>query len=177
MIHSTIGLIHTIAATAALIIGGCIFIRPKATTQHRVAGYAYSLAMVTLIITAFFIYRLTGSFNFLHVLALVSTVTLGRGLYHAIARRPKGTWLETHYGWMSWSYIGLFAAFIAETATRVGVPYLYQHHGVRSFGWFWAIVALTTFGVCFLGGHLVGSNRSALKRYARNNDRKSFGFH
>ncbi|MFN7139976.1 MAG: DUF2306 domain-containing protein [Limisphaerales bacterium] len=166
MIQSATGLVHTIAAFAALLLGAWVFLRPKFGIQHRVAGYAYTVAMVTLIITALLIYRLTGRFNLLHFFALVSTVTLVRALYFAFTRKPADKWLERHHFWMSWSYIGLFAAFIAETATRVGISYLYQHHGVRSFGWFWAIVILTMFGVCFFGALLVERNRKILNKYA-----------
>src|SRR5687768_12828025 len=91
MIHSVTGLVHTIAASIALVTGVAIFFRPKATKLHKALGYLYSLSMITLIVTAFSIYRLTRSFNILHVAALVSSVTLGFGplLRHlAAAQRP-----------------------------------------------------------------------------------------
>lgn len=148
MFHGITGLVHTIAAFASLLIGAWIFLRPKAGKLHRSFGYAYTAAMSIMIVTAFFIYQLTGTVNFLHILAVVSTLTLARALYCAIRKRPAGRWLEVHYEWMSWSYIGLFAAFIAETATRVALPYLFQHFGQRAIGWFWGIVILVIAGSC-----------------------------
>src|SRR5688500_7496183 len=124
MIHSATGLVHTIAAVIALITGVVIFLRPKRGRFHRSIGYIYSVSMIILIVTAFSIYRLTRSFNILHIAAVISSVTLGLGLFAARTRKPSGFWLERHYHWMAWSYIGLFAAFLAETATRVVVPYL-----------------------------------------------------
>ncbi len=41
---------------------------------------------------------------------------------------------------MCWSYVGLFAALIAETSTRVGMPWVTQHFGKGSTVVFWAIV-------------------------------------
>jgi uncharacterized membrane protein len=165
MIHSVTGLVHTVAALIALVVGVVIFFRPKATRLHKALGYLYSVSMITLIVTAFSIYRLTKSFNILHIAAIVSAVTLGFGLYHAISRRPKGAWFDKHYEWMSWSYIGLFAAFIAETATRVGMPYLHQNFGIRSFGWFWLLVGIATFAVVYVGAFLLQKNRVILQRY------------
>ena len=97
MIHSAMGLVHTVTAVLALLVGVLIFFRPKASRLHRMLGYVYSASMLTMLVTAFLIYRLTGSFNVLHIFAVISTATLGRGLYHAITRQPKGAWLDPHY--------------------------------------------------------------------------------
>jgi flagellar hook-associated protein 1 FlgK len=112
------------------------------------------------------VYRLTGSFNLLHAFALVSTMQLSCGLYRAIARKPKGAWLASHYYWMSWSYIALFAALIAESATRILVPYLRDHYAVRSFGWFWGIVGVVMLAVFSTGQFLMKRNREILKGYS-----------
>ena len=163
MIHSTFGLIHTLAAITALLAGLLVFLRPKAGTLHRRIGYVYSAAMVIMIATALWIYQLTGSFNLLHAFALVSTVQLSCGLYHVIARRPRGAWMKAHFEWMCGSYIGLCAALVAETSTRVLMPWLHDR-GVRSFGWFWAIVGAVTFAVVWAGQVLMNRNRGILQR-------------
>ncbi len=167
MIHSAIGLVHTLAAVLSLLVGLSIFLRPKAGRLHRTLGYVYSAAMLTMIVTAFSMYQLTGSVNLLHIFALISSIQLSRGLYHAIARKPKGGWLVIHYDWMSGSYIGLCAAFVAETSTRVVMPYLREHHGVESFGWFWVIVGVATFVVVAVGQSLMRRNRTIVQGYAR----------
>ena len=155
-----------IAAVAALLIGLCIFLRPKATTLHKILGYVYSVSMLTMLITALSIYRLTSSFNLLHAFAILSTIQLSRGLYHAISRKPKGAWLAPHYRWMSYSYIGLCAALVAEGSARVLMPYLHDH-GIQSFGWFWVIVGIATFAVVSIGQFLMQRNRAILKGYDR----------
>ena len=84
-IHSTVGLVHTIAAVLALLVGLLIFLRKKAGALHRFLGYVYSLSMLVMLMSALSIYRLSGSFNLLHGFALFSTLQLGRGLYHAVS--------------------------------------------------------------------------------------------
>lgn len=165
MIHSATGLIHLITALTALLIGLVIFIRPKGGSLHKILGYVYSTSMFTMLITALLIYHLTGSFNFLHGFAILSTLQLVRGLYHAILRKPKETWLDFHYLWMSYSYLGLCAALIAESATRILIPYLQNSYGVRSFGWFWGIVGIVMFAVVGVGQFLIKRNRAHLTGY------------
>jgi uncharacterized membrane protein len=63
MIHSATGLIPTLAASCALLTGIVIFARPKATSFHRSLGYLYSISMMVMLSTAFFIYHLTKSFK------------------------------------------------------------------------------------------------------------------
>ena len=166
MIHSAVGLVHVIAAVISLLSGLVIFLRKKAGALHRFMGYVYSLAMFVMLVTALSIYRLSGSFNLLHGFALISTVQLGRGLYHAVLRKPKGSWLDAHYHWIIGSYIGLCAALVAESATRVIMPYLYDQ-GVRSFGWFWGIVGTATFVVVWVGQILMRRNHGILKDHRR----------
>ncbi len=166
MIHSAIGLVHVIAAVISLLSGLVIFLRKKAGALHRFLGYVYSLSMFVMLGTALSIYRLNGSFNLLHGFALFSSLQLGRGLYHAVSRKPKGAWLDAHYQWIVGSYIGLCAALVAESATRVIMPYLYDQC-VRSFGWFWGIVGAATFIVVWMGQILMSRNRGILKIHRR----------
>ena len=166
MIHSVVGLIHTLAAVVALVTGLSIFFRRKVGVIHRTLGYVYSVSMLIMLVTAFSIYRLTNSFNFLHGFALLSTFQLSRGFYFAISRQPKRAWLDSHYEWMCASYIGLVAAFVAETSVRILMPYLENSYGVTSFGWFWALVGIATFVVVWIGQILMQRNRASLKGYA-----------
>ena len=66
---------------------------------------------------------------------------------------------------MTGSYIGLCAAFIAESAARFLMPYLHDDLGVRFFGWFWVIVGIATFIVVAVGQSLVQRNRARLTGY------------
>ena len=164
MIHSPLGLIHTLAASSALIVGAIVFFRPKAGILHRRLGYAYTLAMIITIFTAFMIYRLTGKANILHLAALVSGLTLGNGLWHVFQRRNDGKWFEKHFKAMSSSYLGLLAAFFAETATRIGMPYL-QEKGMASFGWFWSIIGIVSFLIIFVGMKVLKAKQPRLEKY------------
>lgn len=151
------GYLHLSAAVVALLAGATIFFRRKGTVIHRGLGYVYSAAMVTVLVTALLIYRLTHSFNILHFFAVVATPPLVIGLTVAILRRPG--WLEWHYRWMSWSYVGLFAAFLAETATRVILPYAREHFGITSRSFFWTLVFGMTALVTLVGARLIRRNQ------------------
>jgi hypothetical protein len=159
MIHDLKGLVHTVAASAAILIGAVIFLRPKGGRAHRWFGYAYSLCMLTVVVTSFTIYRLTGRFNFLHGAAIASSISLSFGLAHAVLRWPRELWQVWHYYWMSWSFIGLVAAFVAEISTRVAMPYIVAHVGRSYLLGFWVVVGLASLLVFAIGIYLV--NRHA----------------
>lgn len=163
MIQSITGLIHTVSAFCAILSGLVIFVRPKATFFHRTLGYVYSISMVVMLGTAFFIYHLTKSFNLLHIFAIVSCPPLILGFFAAFRRRPG--WLPRHYHWMCYSYMGLCAAFVAETATRIVMPYLASHYQIRSMAWFWIVVSVCSFGVFFAGRWLMERNKSLVARF------------
>lgn len=133
-----IGLLHTGAAVAALACGAVVLLQRKGTRMHRRIGWAYVASMVTLNVTALLIYRLFGGVGPFHVAALASLATLAAGIVTVVRRRPAQSWVERHYSWMAYSYLGLVAAGVAEATTRSGV-----------IGFWWAVLAATvfTFGV------------------------------
>ncbi len=163
MIRSITGLIHTIAACCALLSGVVIFSRPKATLFHKTLGYIYSASMVILIVTAFFTYHLTKSFNVLHIAAIMACPPLVVGVSAAITRHPKEGWLMRHYYWMCWSYVGLCSAFVAEATTRVVMPYVYGRFGLHSMSLFWIMVAVASCAVTIPGAYFVERNRKLIK--------------
>jgi hypothetical protein len=98
--------------------------------------------MIGLIVSALSIYDLTGNFGPFHVAAIVATITLFMGLASVLLRRPRKQWIEAHATWMSWSYIGLIAAFLAESLSRFVMPrewrtYLDRTGSGRSSGLPW----------------------------------------
>ncbi len=115
--------------------------------------------MVTVLGTSFAMYSLTGGFNVLHVAAIVSSICLLMGLKYAITRRPKQMWFALHYHWMCWSYVGLLAAFVAETSTRLAMPFLVARFEGFSYGIFWTIVGVASAAVTLAG-------RSLIRRHA-----------
>jgi uncharacterized membrane protein len=164
MSYSLLGLFHLFTAITALISGALVFYSRKGTRRHKQTGYTYTVSMVIVIVSAFSTYNSTGSFNILHLAALISAVTLSCGMYFVLRKKKDKDWLPKHYMFMIWSYIGLFAAFISESATRIGVPYL-ERANVESFVWFWAIVGLASFLVVYIGILLIQKNKHALERY------------
>jgi uncharacterized membrane protein len=140
--------LHIGAAVSALIFGLCVFLTRKGTRLHKQFGYAYFFNMLLLNISALFIYRLTGQFGPFHGAALASLLTLMAGFTAAYLRLPQGRWLELHYEFMSWSYVGLVAAGVSEATTRLpSAP-------------FWPAVFAGTLIVLLLGGSLIARGRA-----------------
>ncbi len=154
-ISSYLGISHTIFAVVAMISGVWVLLQPKGGRRHRQLGYVYVGAMLLMLITAFGIYRLFGGFGIFHFFAVISLLTLAGGMYPALKRYRN--WLGLHYRLMSWSVAGLYAAFVAEVATRV-FPQKY-------FGW---IVGLGSALVIGISAYLIYSRRKyILEKYKR----------
>ena len=113
-----IGLIHLVAAVVALTCGTLVLVRPKGTLTHKRWGYAYVFSMTVMLATSFLIYRLFHGFGLFHGFAVIASATLIAGFIPALRRKPDD-WIDLHFGFMYWSVIGLYAAFVAELLTRV----------------------------------------------------------
>ncbi|MFM8564900.1 MAG: DUF2306 domain-containing protein [Bacteroidota bacterium] len=123
ILSGTTGLIHLISSIIALITGLFVLTTTKGTKTHKQIGYAYSISMILLNITAFMIYKLFGKFGIFHWFAVISCLTLFAGLYPVLTKRSKN-YLLTHFNFMYWSVVGLYCAFCAEILTRI--PFLYD---------------------------------------------------
>jgi uncharacterized membrane protein len=163
MYHSPTGLVHLVCSFLALASGVLVFFRPKAGAVHRRLGYVYAVSMLGVNVTALLIYRLTGRFNFLHAFALLSLTGIVLGLRHAVTRRPRETWLASHYYWMTWSYAGLIAALVAESGTRLVLPLLRSHGVAVSMGLFWTLVGLLSAAVMVAARTLIHRHRPAAR--------------
>jgi len=153
---ATLGVVHLVFSIIAIGAGAVVVMNAKGTRRHRTFGHIYATSMVGVIATAFSIYDLTGNFGPFHVAASLSAVTLSAGLYFVLARRPKYNWIEWHAHWMSWSYIGLIAALIAESLTRFIMPrvaLLLEEHELWNV--FWSIVVVSALGTFVVGWWLV----------------------
>ena len=148
MPHPFLSGLHIGSAVSALIFGLCVFFLRKGTRLHSQFGYAYFFNVLALNISALFIYRLTGEFGPFHWSALASLLTLMAGFIAVYLRLPDGRWLELHYEFMNWSYVGLVAAGVSEATTRFpAAP-------------FWPAVIAGTMLVLFVGGMLIGRGRT-----------------
>ena len=148
LIHSGLGLFHTIVATLAMIFGTIVLLKPKGTSKHRKLGYTYVGSMALMIISSFGIYNF-GSFSLFHGFSVVSTLSLLAGMYPVI-KRLEG-WYGKHYYFMSWSIIGLYCAFWAEVGTRL-----------LDMRYFWWVVMVSTMATAFIGAILINKQRKKL---------------
>ncbi|MGI9625679.1 MAG: DUF2306 domain-containing protein [Longimicrobiales bacterium] len=149
---SPLGTVHLVFSLVAVLTGGIVVLRPKGTRWHRTIGHLYATSMVGIVVTSLFLFTLTGRFGPFHVAAVVAGLTLMAGMGTVLFRRPKKKWIEHHASWMSWSYIGLMAAFVAESATRFIMPAMGTYLAANSLmGAFWGIVSVATFLVVGLG--------------------------
>lgn len=113
-----LGLSHFYSALLAILAGAFVIFRPKGTTTHKWAGRLYLAAMLAVNVTALLIYRLWGHFGPFHAAALISLLSVLMGANTAWRKKPPGGWRIAHAYWMTWSYVGLLAAAVAESATR-----------------------------------------------------------
>lgn len=152
---SQLGAVHFVFALVALAAGAWVLLIPKGTRWHRSLGHVYVTSMLALNVTALFIYRLSGSFGLFHVFALFALATLSMALVTVLGRWPRKTWIEHHATWMAWSYVGLVAAALSETATRWLMPVLAPRLGETAMIGFWSLVAVATLAVVFTGQRLI----------------------
>lgn len=151
------GLVHTLAAISALSLGPAVFLRKKGTALHKKLGYCYAASMLLLNATALMIYELFDGFGIFHYAAIVSLATLTTGIIPAVRKRPAN-WIEWHYMGMTWSYVGLSAAALAETLTRLPMYW----PGITELvpgRYFWNAVGVGTFLVCGIGWYLINKRR------------------
>ncbi|MFD0860829.1 DUF2306 domain-containing protein [Sungkyunkwania multivorans] len=144
MFHSTTGLVHTIFAIIAMVTGAVVLVSIKGTRFHVRVGYIYVISMLSMNISSFFLYHLFGTFGVFHWFAIFSLLTLLGGMYPVLFRKHVRLWYYVHLKVMSWSVVGLYAAFVAEVGTR-SLPLSY----------FWLTVGLGTFAVCGIGRWLI----------------------
>lgn len=112
-----LGTVHVVFAVAALSFGAAVVCQPKGDRRHRTLGYFYSLSLLLVNVSALSVYEDSAGVGPFHVLAVISLVTLISGFIPAFLRRPVSWWLDLHAYFMSWSYVGLVAAGVAQIAT------------------------------------------------------------
>ncbi|MBT8062394.1 MAG: DUF2306 domain-containing protein [Xanthomonadales bacterium] len=134
-----LGLAHFLTAVLAIVAGAVVVFRRKGTRFHKWCGRLYLLSMLTVNISALSIYRLWGHFGPFHIAAVISLATVIMGAQAAWRKKPARHWKVAHAYWMSWSYVGLLAAAVSESATR------YLDY---DFGW---TVGLATAAVIAIG--------------------------
>jgi uncharacterized membrane protein len=149
-----IAMIHVGFSVLAIALGSVIFSIQRGTPVHRRLGYVYITAMLTLNGSALMLYARDGAFGPFHIAALLSLATLMAGALPVMLRRPRGGWLPLHWELMSWSFVGLIAAAVAEAVFRIpGIPY-------------WPSIIAGTLAVFVGGGAWVYRNRRQMRQAA-----------
>ena len=113
-----LGTVHLVLAIASLILGAVMLSQHKGGSRHRVLGYLYSAALLLVNLSALSVYVDSSGLGPFHILALISLATLTGGFIPAVLRRPNDSWLNIHAYFMSWSYVGLVAAGVAQITTK-----------------------------------------------------------
>ena len=146
----SVGLIHLIASSLAMVTGSLVLILKKGTKLHKKVGYVYVFSMVTLLITAFMIFRLFNGWG-------VSIILLCLYGHHLswndsrITKETQGRWKYLHFTFMYWSVMGLYAAFAAEVFTRMPEQPFFE------------MVGLATGIIMAIGGVVFGLKKSKWK--------------
>lgn len=113
-----LGIVHIVLAIAAIAIGAAMFLRKKGGRLHRGLGYAYTVALLLVNLSALSVYEDSGGPGPFHVLALISLATLSAGFFPALLRLPGNGWIHRHAYFMSWSYVGLVAAGVGQMTLK-----------------------------------------------------------
>jgi uncharacterized membrane protein len=133
LLHSSVSMVHLLAALVALLAGTVVMYLPKATLAHRYLGWTYVTSMSVLLLTAFRIYTLFGQFGIVHWGAVGSAGALLVGVGAAIGRAVVPVWLRWHYLGMGASVTGLYAALVVESTYRL-LPAVYFWWGTLGTG-------------------------------------------
>ena len=145
------GMAHTVLSALGLVLGAEQMLRRRRDRWHRWFGYAYVAAMVSGDLAILTVYRFNGHFNAFHVGALANLLCIGMALQPMLARPRPLQWRLKHYMWISWSYVGLWAAALTEFIVRT--------QPLSGKGASIVATILATSLVCAIGAWLIGRNR------------------
>jgi uncharacterized membrane protein len=132
---------HAFAASVALPLGARQLFRPtKGDHQHRLIGRTWVGLMLYVSFTSFWIKELNpGEFSAIHILSVVTIVTVSLGLFAAI----RGD-IRSHQGNMIGSWLGLVGAFIGAVAVPVRhIPTFVVTEPAQAFVAFVAVLVTT----------------------------------
>jgi uncharacterized membrane protein len=81
--------LHASAAIVAFVLGIVQLAAPKGTIPHRIIGWTWSLLMVTIAVSSFWIHdlRIVGPFGPIHLLSIFTLVMLPLAILHARRHR------------------------------------------------------------------------------------------
>jgi uncharacterized membrane protein len=126
---SIIGWFHTLACTAAIVIGALVIFRRKGTPAHRLLGRRYVYVMLAANASAFGVYHFDirrfvpfdagmNRFGLFHWEAVFALFLLLLGWYAALHQR-RATWAYLHPVSMLTTYYMLIGGLVNEIFVRV----------------------------------------------------------
>lgn len=120
-VESSLGGYHFWMAMVALVLGPVLFLRVKGSITHRVLGYAYIFAMLSVNAAALSMYNINGGITVFHVLAVASLAALIPGYVAIRSARSRGPVRARvdHMTGMAWSYAGLVMAGASQIVIRL----------------------------------------------------------
>ena len=121
LVSGWLGASHLVLALIALVTGAWVLLTEKGTSKHKKVGYVYVISMVLMNISAIPLTSLFGGIGPFHIFILMSLPTTLAALYFPLFARHRCDWLQYHFEFMCWSYLGLFAAFLAEIVVRIPI--------------------------------------------------------
>jgi len=83
--------VHALAAMSAFVLGLVQFTAPKGTLPHRTVGWIWVVLMLTIALSSFWIHeiRLVGPFSPIHLLSILTLVTVPLAVYAARHHRVQ----------------------------------------------------------------------------------------
>lgn len=112
------GGLHVLAACVALALGLTVLVRRKGGSWHVALGRIYLAVMLTVNLPVVFLYGATGRPGPFHVLAVISVLTTSLGWWCLHGRRRDSRGLQAHASFMTWSWIGVATAGLAQLANQ-----------------------------------------------------------
>lgn len=97
--------VHLVCAVIALPLGAFVLWRPKGTGTHKLLGRMWVALMLVIAVSSYWLRTLSGGFSFIHLLSVLTLVSIPLGIYHA----RKGN-VAAHVRAMRGVYIGLVVA-------------------------------------------------------------------
>lgn len=113
-----VGAVHVVAACTAMAVGIAVLSRRKGDGWHVGLGRVYVTGMLVVNVAALLSYEATGRPGPFHVLAVISIVTTLLGWLSLRGRRRGVRAVAAHASFMTWSWIGVVTAGLAQLANQ-----------------------------------------------------------
>ena len=124
--------VHTVTAMLAFLIGTVLlFLRTEADFYHIWMGRVFSVTMIICVLVTFFMKDLSGSYNILHFLSVLTLFWIIKGWYYAYSK-PSKLWKAYHVEAMAAAY----AVLIISGIGVVGRHYLKRRESKIHWTWF-----------------------------------------